>query len=687
MKYFTVFLAAIFLTASIFYAKTNLPAQNAQKAEVIKKASKMSKADFKRAYQQSHKRAISTEQKQKFNSLNKQIKKSPIKKNSNENLLNQNLPTKMVFPGEFEEIKAVLIAWPYVTFDTTGNFSEQLFDNVGIYYNQSTKQYSLGPMYSSVDTFPQSPFPPIFSEIIHAIDNDTEVWIDVWYPEDTIVVKNYMNALNYPLKHYKFFVNPGNSFWYRDCGPVAFYYNDNDDIAFMDFEYYSGRPLDDSIPINVGKKMGIPVYSTSVGYEGGNILLDGSGNLFTSSMVYNINNTDVGQYFIDSQGNIVEGTKIPLSVSQVNDSLKSLLNLNSVNVYTSLQNDGGTGHIDLYADMTDENYFVFSKYPDEMKFFPDYAIVNNNISQMMELKRSDGSNYRDRLIPFPRKDDGTWYTNGADYETYTRTYSNHLLLNKTIIQPLFANKDAGDYQQMLRDVDSLKLSYPGYKIVTVDVRDFDGSGGAIHCITKQIPADNPIRIFHNPPPEISITQRSYTLTANIYNKSGIKSASVFWRYKGETNWQELPMTDLGNQNFSVQLQNDTTTGSIQYYILANSNNGKTMTKPLTAPDGYYSFAFSNTNVVDNQPSSSELIGDFYPNPAKDESAIKINFPNSCFDVKLTDILGNVISQNSFSAQGEDLFTINSSSLKSGVYFVTFYLPNGNVLRKELNVIK
>ena len=40
----------------------------------------------------------------------------------------------------------------------------------------------------------------------------------------------------------------------------------------------------------------------------------------------------------------------------------------------------------------------------------------------------------------------------------------------------------------------MQEAYPGYEFVEIDVRDFDGYGGAIHCITKQIPAENPVSL-------------------------------------------------------------------------------------------------------------------------------------------------------------------------------------------------
>ena len=62
------------------------------------------------------------------------------------------------------------------------------------------------------------------------------------------------------------------------------------------------------------------------------------------------------------------------------------------------------------------------------------------------------------------------------------------------------------------------------------MRSFDSTGGSIHCVTKQIPADNSIRIIHkcfhdkvNPD-----TLSSIPFCAFISNKSGIAEAQLVY---------------------------------------------------------------------------------------------------------------------------------------------------------------
>jgi agmatine/peptidylarginine deiminase len=678
-----------FIIFFIFFAIISQSQAQQNKSEDLNKSlllkekiSKLTPEQFKQKLQQVNQRIPNF--KTNFN-----LPKATAPKNANitDNSLQfiSEFPKQVTYPGEFEEVQAILMTWPYVTFDTTGEITDQVFENIGTYYNSITNEYSFGPVYSIIDTFEVSPYPQVFSKLAYDINLETQVWITLWSAEDTTTLKNYMQKIGMPLTNYKFFIIPGNSFWYRDCGPVAFYYGQDDKIGFLDLEYYGGRPLDDAVPSKLAEAIDIPNYSTSIEYEGGNILLDGLGNLISSNAVY-LNNLDTcGLWFLGDDGQIYEIQKKALKTTQVDDSLKYLFNLNSLKVLPALHYDGGTGHVDLYVDMWDENRFVFSQYPTEMKNFTDYLIVSKNIDTLLSITRSNGKKYTKSYIPFPKKDDGTWYKNNNDYANYTRSYSNHLFVNKAIIQPVFADESTGDINGTKNDLQKISEAYPGYKIYPIDIRSFDGDGGAIHCITKQIPADNPIRIYHTPIDEIVKTESHYTLNATIQNKSGIADAKVFWRYKDDANWNSENFSPLGNDNFQAVINNDKNSGVIEYYIQATSNNGKTITKPMTAPNGFYSFNF-NLLSVKEENFANEKIGEFFPNPSKSSSQININIIEQPIQMTISNTLGEVIYSNNFTlSSSENGLILSTSKLEKGVYLITFYLENGSKVSRKLIV--
>jgi len=632
-----------------------------------------------------------------FISRNPQLIKQNDNKASEATLSSNNfdeLPADLVIPAEFEELQAVLISWNYYSFDIDEVIEEPiepLFEGVGLYYDYLKQTVKLVDIISFVDVYDESPYSMIFANLANAIQQEVPAWINIWQGEDSTEIKNFMIRKGMPLVNYKFFINPGNSFWYRDAGPVAFYYGEDDQIGFINFEYYGYRPLDDEIPLRVGAEMGFPVFSTTIEFEGGNILIDGDGHLFTTSAVTSLNADNEGKVYLNPES--VYGfsvkEKLPLTLEQVRDSLKRVMNLKNIRILPALRNDGGTGHIDLYADLFDENTFVFSQMPEALQHFADYTITRRNIDTLVSLNSRNSRNFLKRHIPFPRRDNGTWYTSAANYERYTRTYSNHTFVNKTIIQPVFNNGVSGDVAGDNAALEVIRKAYSGYKITSIDVRAFDGFGGSIHCITKQIPAENPLRIFHYPLQNNDLDNNMFPFFAEIRNKSGIENAFVVWRNINDNGWNRTQLQYRSEDKFYTQLpaKENAIEETIEYYIEATSNNGKTIKKPMTAPNGFYSVTYGTSTSADEMLASS--IGEFFPNPAVEYSSIELieNYGNK-LTVKIYDLNGKVLYSNRFDViSGYDVITLNTSLLQKGSYIVKFELENRSVHTRRLKVVR
>lgn len=555
------------------------------------------------------------------------------------------VPSDARFPGEFEEVQAVFISWPYT------------YDSVPV-----------------IDTMVSSPTTPIYTKLADGIQKaNAKVYITVWDAADTAAVKACMAMNGTPLFNHRFFVYDGDDIWARDFGPVNYYYDADDKLGWVDFKYYPGRDYDNVLTQKWGAELGIPVSLSRVYQEGGNLLADGSQNLATSDAVY-LQNSLYNSY----------------STSRTNDSLKSNLNLKRLDVMTALPNDGGTGHIDLYVDMTDENTFVFTKMPDAMASVPgftDYAIANKNIDTLRTRKTFNGYGYYFYNIPFPTKDDGSWYVSAADYVNYTRTYSNHLIVNKTIIQPIFSDAFSGNAAGDAAAIDSIKKYYPGYKIVPIDMRYLDGSGGSIHCITKEMAADNPVRFLHSPYRGMVWYQSAYPMDAIITNRSGIASATVYWRVKGASTWKTIAMTSAPGNHWLANLPS---TGVapfdlIEYYISATSNNGKTMTKPMTGPDGPLQFWFENTSGIGNQTVDGFELGNLYPNPATDKVNLEVVVTKPIdITLSITDMSGKIVSSQDYGTINSTRYlTVPTSLLVPGIYTISVLSEGEKVATRKL----
>ena len=717
------------------------------------------------------------------------------------------------FPGEWEEVKAIVVT-PYYSYmpDTnlgTGNYSaDPVVSGVAEYYQYSftrgwVSTNTYGPYKSIMDT--NSNFGRVFFYLMDGIQlGGAEAWVRVEKTADTAKVLRTLQRMNLRHDNVRFIVGPGNSFWYRDCGPICFYYGDEDSVAMMDFEYYPGRALDDSLPSLIYRQMGLPNYINTIEWEGGNCLVDGAGFLLSSDAIYSNNSDSYGQITWDGHNtsSIHYTTKSRLTQTQTRQALKSLLGQRETHILPAYQYDGGTGHIDLYADMCEENGFVFSVMPSNYSNWSDYRTGARNIDSLCSYTSIFDRAYYKTTIPFPSKDNGANFSNQNEYNlNYTRTYSNHTFVNNVILQPCFSNVVGGQPTAAWdrNNIEQLKEAYPGYTIYPVDVREFDGSGGAIHCVTKQIPADNPIRILHKSVVGSAVDMRGsdIPISAIITNRSGIDQALCVYRLKHTwenggrwdySPWDTISMTANGNkyscllptaginertfdttyeQHFTIDttiLSTDTITVidssyshsyfdsvisdtvhvftydtsysfvhhydfdtnftfvdtivtvrdtliTVEYFISATSNNGKTITKPMTAMQGgYYSFYYdggemeldssrydfsteprpvtditflfdANRTYLDTSTTpivgiadvtAEENFGQFYPNPSNDQAKIQIDLGNGgTYHVDIIDNLGRTIHSSQLQTAGNIVFTIRTSTLPSGIYTVRF----------------
>jgi hypothetical protein len=456
--------------------------------------------------------------------------------------------------------------------------------------------------------------------------------------------------------------------------------------------------------------------------------------LFTSDGVYTANNSTYGQYTWDGQNinTLTYESRTALNATQTKEAFRQLLGQRATYILPRYRYDGGTGHVDLYADAWDENGFVFSVMPDSYSSWVDYRTGQKNIDSLCSYKSLFNRNYYTMgTLPFPSKDDGSDFVSQGEYTTnYTRTYSNHTFVNNVILQPCFSTVGSDGMPTAAWDranIEEVKKAYPGYTIYCVDVREFDGTGGAIHCVTKQIPADNPIRIlhkaFHGEISKFLTMSQAVPFNAVITNKDGIAHAEAYYRINGG-DWITLNLTGNGNRWYSsfpfqdLELNNSDT---VEYYISATSNSGKTITKPMTASQGgYYSFVLSTQAQIEvfspeeNEPMPmdsitfvfgenwvaednteqnpqhlaiesaevEEAFGQFFPNPAADKANLIIDLGNGAdYSVTIIDNTGRTIYTGRLQASGQVLYTVDAARLAAGVYNVVFSNSESRVVRR------
>ena len=512
-------------------------------------------------------------------------------------------PDRVWFPGEWEEVKAIVVSVLYRHFmpghETDSRYAAYpVVPGYAIYYyaesqDDAPQEVGRGEYKTELDT--ESETGKVSFNVIDAIQRaGVEAWVRIEQASDEDLIRWYMEAHEMRTDKIRFFVANGNDRWFRDCGPICFYYGDEDKLAMLDFQYDWARQLDNLLPSILHRWQGIPNYINQVIWEGGNCLVDGIGGLMTSTAMIPHNQDKTGPITWDGKNytTIKYTTREPLNADQCHEALKGMLGQEGTCFVERLIHDGGTGHIDLYADAIDENGFLFARMPETYKDWKDYATLEGNVKYMLEQKnfwKDPYVNWGD--LPFPSYDDGSDWNSEEEYGKFARTYANHLMINNYILQPCFSDVDE-DYMPTAAwdraNIEAMKKLYPGYTFHCIDMRSYDGSGGSIHCITKQIPADNPVRILHDALyNKVNFgTLTEVPFSAFITNKSGIKNAALHYQVGEDGEWQKVDMTSNGNRWYCrVPASNFPKGKTVFYYIEATSNNGKTVTKPVTANNG------------------------------------------------------------------------------------------------------
>lgn len=572
----------------------------------------------------------------------------------NENLykqsLNKTLPEGVICPGEFEESQAVAISWSF-DYDTNGN-------PIGI---DVTSEYG-----------------DISAQLADALQKECTVWIRVLSNSDTTLVKNYMNSVGKPLTNYRFLVAPGDDWWTRDYGPMAVYTKNLDSIAFVDMKYYDGRDKDNVFPGQLATAMGYENYVTSINAEGGNLMADGFEKMFFSSIIPEINADNTVHPFGWTQ-------------AQTYDTMRTIFGTPEMVNLKTLKCDGGTGHIDLYVKLVDEQTLIVSQYPAEITA-QDRQIIEDNYQYMTTLKSTYNRPFRILRVEHPTDDNGNHTRKTCtQLNADARNFINGLTVNGSFIFPSYYDGSTGNAAQHGRIMDYYKKIFPGYKIVPIDSRILSPLGGAIHCITMQIPVDNPVRFWHPSWDGLVPAQSSYHLTAKITNKSGIQQAQCKWRKNGGT-WNTSGLTDSSGY-FIGDIAGVSMQGydSIEYYLEATSVNGKTSTKPLNAPTGgYYKMRLNYlSGTQDYLIADRDHLFNAWPNPATDQVKLSFKLASPALASLLVfDLNGKMVfAEEGMFNEGIHESTWNVASLSQGMYISRLMVDGKEVMNKKIIIQK
>ncbi|SHK27008.1 agmatine deiminase family protein [Epilithonimonas mollis] len=472
-------------------------------------------------------------------------------------------------------------------------------------------------------------------------------------------VKNYLTSNGVDLTNVRFINAATNSIWIRDYAANTVYTNDVGDRALVDWIYNRPRPLDNVLSTKHAEYVGVPLYVTDTSPNdlvntGGNFMSDGMGNAFASKLILDENKAG-NSYGVSTK-----------TEAQVDKILKDYMGISSYRKMNVLPYDE-IHHIDMHMKLLDEETLLVSQYPDGVA---DGPYIKQNIDYIRNtFKTPFGNDYDIKWIPAPASTTGAYPNTGGSY----RTYTNAVIINKTILVPTYRPEV---------DVTALniyKQSMPGYKVIGIDVdnagEDLISLSGAIHCITHTIGVADPLLINHSKIK--AVNNADVPVEAQIKHNSGIEQAKVFWRESGTSSFQEAIMTGSSENKWITNLSLPPGSKKIEYYIWAKAKSGKMITRPIVAPDGYWSF---DAHLLSVEDTGSKSIEGPFPNPASNK--VYFNLKNISGDVNISihNILGQKLSEQK-NVAGNGAITLDLNPKWSGVLLISFEGKFGKVIKK------
>ena len=506
-----------------------------------------------------------------------------------------------------------------------------------------------------------SNFQNILRQIVQVGVNECKIII---VTQNQSSVSSYLSSFGIDLTNISFLNVGSNSIWMRDYAGNTIYSNDVGQRALVDWIYNRPRPLDDLIPSQHANFLGLPIYITDTGTNdlvntGGNFMSDGLGNGFASELVLEEN--EAGNPYGVS----------PKTESEIDNIMLNYMGIANYIKMTALPYDG-INHIDMHMKLLDEETILVSRYPDGVADGPQ---IEANIQYVLDNHLSVfGTPYDIQWVDAPPSVSGLYPDNGG----YYRTFTNSLILNKSIIVPTYRPEVDGQalalYQELM----------PGYTIVGIDV---DNSGenlislsGAIHCITHTIGVADPLLIVHQPIEEV-VNGSTLTVNAMIKHNSGVNQAKVFWRQEGTSTFNESSMIFVSGDNWTVDLPAAAGTYDIDYYIWAESSSGKELTRPLVAPQGYWTTEVSTLSL--DEWAEINISGP-YPNPTTGKVSFNLNQIPGSVQVSVVNTLGQILFEKDLS-NCNGVIELQMNTSWNGMLYVIFEGEFGRVTKKLVKI--
>jgi agmatine deiminase len=452
-------------------------------------------------------------------------------------------------------------------------------------------------------------------------------------------------GISSPLIH--IFDDQGFLFPYvRDIGPFSIYENGVGQLSFVGFP-------DDVVASLMANELDYPFVALEESFDGASSYDDG------------------GNHLVDGHGELTiknRGAFFPNGLVESSPEYRD-----KMGIANTLHLTGVDIHVDYWLKLINEETFVVSFIPSENldPVIDDRFDWQDTIAANIDYLQSTINSTFGRPFEFipirnaPTFDDVSINTT---YLSYTASYVNSLFLNNTILVPQFAVEPY--------DSDALAAyakALPGYNIVGLNCRSYATGAGAIHCLTREIYADNPIYFKHAWLKDTVDATPGYPIEAVVRSQIPLASVGVYWSTSPQGPYIEEPMLNSDDDIYLAAIPEQPLGSTIYYYLSATSTAGKTITKPFVAPGGHYKFVVGTaTSIGNNTPIPDGFtLRQNYPNPFNPMTTIAFDLPvRMNINLTIFNARGQLVTTllERTMAAGKHTVQFDASSLSSGIYF-------------------
>ena len=310
----------------------------------------------------------------------------------------------------------------------------------------------------------------VYGEIVRKIAPGEIVRIIVISKQHEDQARRILIRAGVDLSCVEFFRFPTNRGWTRDFGPFFVRKGGkNAQTAIADFRFnawakYPDWKLDDAIPKQAAKKLGLQIFHAEskgrdVVLEGGSIDVNGRGTLMTTE-----------ECLLDYE---TQSRNPKLSREEIEQSLRDYLGVKNILwLGKGIAGDDTHGHIDDICRFVDHRTVVLCREPNQNDY--NHVPLEENAERLQSMRLEDGGKIEVVNLPMPEP-------LFQRRQRLPASYANFYICNAAVLVPTFNDPNDRIALGILADI------FNERPVIGIHAVDLVWGLGTLHCLTQQQP--------------------------------------------------------------------------------------------------------------------------------------------------------------------------------------------------------